>query len=84
MASVSDPPVLLSVGKVDNPESTVSPLTLNTIGEDDLVNPLIFPTEYLPTGAVMNPTALMPDVTVFESIQQVTKPTSPLLVKLAT
>ena len=81
---MSDPPVLLSVGKVDSPESTISPFTLNIIGEDDLVNPLIFPTEYLPTGAVMNPTALIPVVIVFESIQQVTKPTSLLVVKLAT
>ena len=43
--NVSLPPVLLSVGNVDNPASIVNPVTPIDTGDDDLVNPLIFAME---------------------------------------
>ena len=63
------------VGKVDNPESTVRPVTPIEIGDDDLVNPEIFPHENSPCGSVALPDVSNPTVDVVERILEVRIPT---------
>ena len=68
-------PLLWIVAKVDNPTSTVFPVTPIEIGELDLLNPDILPQEYLPTGFDVFPVDANPTVDVVDNILQVTIPT---------
>ena len=72
-SKVSLPPRLCNVGKVDNPE-IILPVTPMEIGDESLVNPLILPQEYLPTGDVVKPIVFNPLVDVSDFMVHVIIP----------
>tara|TARA_B100000073_G_scaffold70075_1_gene51861 strand:+ start:1790 stop:2011 length:222 start_codon:yes stop_codon:yes gene_type:complete len=62
------------VGNVDNPASTLKPVTPIAIGEDALVNPESLPQESIPCGTVRLPVVVRPVCVVVERMLQVATP----------
>jgi len=61
-------------GNVDNPESTVRPVTPIEMGEEDLENPESLPQENFPCGLVRLPEVDSPTTEVVDIILQVATP----------